>query len=108
MQGTTLLKISCPQWLNSYGSVNTNPTTSFINKSTTHKQYLPISGKSDGVMGSTGHISHPLINEVGGHQGRDQAVVGGSIPQLVIAVVAPGIHLSFCIVKVKKKKQTAY
>lgn len=61
------------------------------------------------MMGATGDLVYSLINEVGGHQGRDQAVVGGAIPQLAVAIMAPGKHLSLCIVNKTNKQwvQTA-
>lgn len=88
-----------------FSKVNIKPTISFLNTFTVSKQYLSFSGESDGVMGATGHLGHPLINEVGGNQGRDQAVVGGAISQLAVTIVTPSIHLSFCIVN--QKSQTA-
>lgn len=47
---------------------------------TGNKEYLSVIGERNGVMGATGHLSHPLTDEVGRHQGRDQAVVSGAIP----------------------------
>ena len=45
-------------------------------------------------MGAAGHLRHPLAEEVGGDQGRGQAVVGGPVAQLAVAIVAPRVHLS--------------
>lgn len=45
-------------------------------------------------MGATGHLDHFLTQEVSGHEGRGQAVVGGAIAQLAVAIVAPGKNLS--------------
>ena len=47
------------------------------------------------MMRATGHFGHSLINEVGGDQCRGQAMVCGAVPQLAVAVVSPGIDLSF-------------
>ncbi len=46
------------------------------------------------MMRATGHLCHPLGDEVGGNQGRSQAVVGGAITQLTVAIVTPGINFS--------------
>lgn len=46
------------------------------------------------MVGATGHLCHSLAEEVGGHEGRGQSVVGGPIAQLAVAIVAPGKHLS--------------
>ncbi len=46
------------------------------------------------MMRATGHLGHPLADEVGGNQGRSQAVVGGAISQLTVAIVTPGINVS--------------
>ncbi len=46
------------------------------------------------MMRATGHLGHPLADEVGGNQGRSQAVVGGAISQLTVAIVTPGINIS--------------
>ena len=56
--------------------------------------HLSISCSGDSVVGATGHLCHPLAQEVGGHQGRGQSVVGGPIAKLAVAIVAPGKHLS--------------
>lgn len=88
-----------------FSKFNIKPASSFRNhiQVTANKQYLSFSGESNGVMRATGHLSHPLINEVGGHQGRDQAMVGGTIPQLAVTIVAPSIHFSFCTVNEKRQ-----
>lgn len=46
------------------------------------------------MVGATGHLGHPLAQEVGGHEGRGQSVVGGAIAQLAVTVVAPSKDLS--------------
>ena len=56
--------------------------------------YLSVGGEGNGVVGATGHLRHSLAEEVGGHEGRGQSVVGGSIAQLAVAIVAPGKNLS--------------
>ncbi len=56
--------------------------------------YLSFCGEGYGVMRATGHLGHPLADEVGGNQGRSQAVVGGAISQLTVAIVTPGINVS--------------
>lgn len=48
-------------------------------------------------MGATGHLDHFLTQKVGGHEGRGQAVVGGTIAQLAVAIVSPGKNLSIYI-----------
>lgn len=48
------------------------------------------------MVGATGHLCHSLAKEVCGDQGRGQSVVGGSVAQLAVAIVAPGINLSIC------------
>lgn len=56
--------------------------------------YLSVSCEGDSVVGATGHLCHSLAQEVGGHQGRDEPMVGGPIAQLTVAIVAPSKHLS--------------
>lgn len=56
--------------------------------------YLSIGCQGNGVVGSTGHLYHSLTQKVSGHEGRDQAMVGGAIAQLTVAIVAPGKNLS--------------
>lgn len=46
------------------------------------------------MVGATGHFYHSLTQKVSGHEGRGQAVVGGAIAQLAVAIVAPGKNLS--------------
>lgn len=46
------------------------------------------------MVGATGHLRHSLAKEVGGHEGRGQSMVGGSIAQLAVAIVAPCKNLS--------------
>lgn len=46
------------------------------------------------MVGATGHLGHPLAQEVGGHEGGGQSVVGGAIAQLAVTVVAPSKDLS--------------
>lgn len=46
------------------------------------------------MVGAAGHLRHSLAEDVGGHQGRGQTVVGGPVAQLAVAVVAPSKHLS--------------
>lgn len=46
------------------------------------------------MVGATGHLDHFLAQEVGGHEGRGQAVVGGAVAQLAVAIVSPGKNLS--------------
>lgn len=46
------------------------------------------------MVGPTGHFCHSLTEEVGGHQGRGQSMVGGPIAKLAVAIVAPSKHLS--------------
>lgn len=46
------------------------------------------------MVGSTGHLYHSLTLKVSGHEGRGQAMVGGAIAQLAVAIVAPGKNLS--------------
>lgn len=48
-------------------------------------------------MRAAGHLCHPLADEVGGNQGRSQAMVGGAITQLTVAIVTPGIYFSIYI-----------
>lgn len=60
------------------------------------KNDLSISREGNSVVGATGHFCHSFAEEVGGHQGRGQPVVGGPVSQLAVAIVAPGIHLSIC------------
>lgn len=45
-------------------------------------------------MGATGHLRHPLAEQVGGHEGGGQPVVGGPVAQLAVAIVTPSKHLS--------------
>lgn len=59
--------------------------------------YLSISRQGNSVMGATGHLCHSLAEEVGGHEGRGQPMIGGSITQLAVAVVSPSKHLSIYI-----------
>lgn len=56
--------------------------------------YLPIGCQGNRVVGATGHFYHSLTQKVSGHEGRGQAVVGGAIAQLAVAIVAPGKNLS--------------
>lgn len=56
--------------------------------------HLSISGQSYSVVRTTGHFCHSLVQKVGGHQGRGQAMVGGPIAQLAVSIVAPGENLS--------------
>lgn len=58
------------------------------------KIYLSISCEGNSVVGATGHFCHSLAEEISGHQGRGQPVVGGAISELAVAIVAPGIHFS--------------
>lgn len=58
--------------------------------------YLSINREGNGVVGATGHLCHSLAQQVGGNQGRVQAVVGGAVAQLAVAVMAPSKHLSVC------------
>lgn len=46
------------------------------------------------MVGSTGHLYHFFTQKVSGHEGRGQAMVGGSIAQLAVAIVAPGKNFS--------------
>lgn len=46
------------------------------------------------MVGSTGHLYHSLTQKISGHEGRGQAMVGGAIAQLAVAIVAPGKNLS--------------
>ncbi|KAG9348413.1 hypothetical protein JZ751_002148 [Albula glossodonta] len=39
--------------------------------------YLSVCGTSNGVMRTTGHLSHLFVQQVGGDLGRSQAVIGG-------------------------------
>lgn len=48
------------------------------------------------MMGATGHLGHPLAQEVGGYQGRGEPMVGGAVAQLAVAIVTPSEHLSIC------------
>lgn len=57
-------------------------------------RYLSISREGNSVVGAAGHLRHSLAKEVGGHERRGQAVVGGPIAQLAVAIVAPSKHLS--------------
>lgn len=56
--------------------------------------YLSICGESYGVVRAAGHFRHPLVDEIGGDQGGGQAVIGGAVSQLTVAIVTPGINLS--------------
>ena len=58
--------------------------------------YLSVSGEGDGMVGAAGYLHHLLAEEVGGDQGRYQAMVGGPVAQLAVAIVAPGKHLPIC------------
>ena len=57
---------------------------------------LSIGGEGQGVVRPTGHLFEPLPLQVGGHQCGGGALVGGSIAQLAVAIVAPGVQLSAC------------
>jgi len=56
--------------------------------------YLSICGEGNSVVGATSHLCHSLAKEVGGHQSRDQSMVGGPISQLAVAIVAPGKYFT--------------
>ena len=56
--------------------------------------YLSVGSEGDGVVRATGHLRHPLVEQVSGDLGWGQAMVGGPISQLAVAVVSPGKHLS--------------
>lgn len=58
--------------------------------------HLSVSSQGDGVVGAAGHLRHLLVQEVGGHEGGGQSVVGGPVAQLAVAVVAPSEHLPIC------------
>lgn len=51
--------------------------------------HLPLGSQGDGVVGAAGHLGHLLAQEVGGHEGGSQSVIGGTVAQLAVAVVAP-------------------
>ena len=57
---------------------------------------LSIGGEGQGVVRPTGHLFEPLPLQVGGYQCGGGALVGGSIAQLAVAIVAPGVQLSAC------------
>lgn len=56
--------------------------------------YLSIRCEGNSMVGATGHISHSLTKEVGGHESRGQSVVGRSIAQLAVTIVAPSKNFS--------------
>lgn len=58
--------------------------------------HLSVGSQGDGVVGAAGHLRHLLVQEVGGHEGGGQSVVGGPVAQLAVAVVAPSEHLPIC------------
>lgn len=55
--------------------------------------HLPVGRQGDGVVRAAGHLRHLLAQEVGGHEGGSQSVIGGPIAQLAVAVVAPSEDL---------------
>lgn len=61
---------------------------------TPKSQYLSICGECNGVVGPTGHLCHPLVEQVGGDECRSQAVVGCAVAQLAVTIVTPGVNLS--------------
>lgn len=55
--------------------------------------HLSLGSQGDGVVGAAGHLRHLLAEEVGGHEGGSQSVIGGPVAQLAVAVVAPSKDL---------------